>query len=55
MRLYVDSQEAVSAFNAGNFKKINLNRKMYLGTVYTEDKTLPDRYVASYSNYNLAL
>ncbi len=45
MRLYVDNQEVVTAPNVGIYKTINLDKKMYLGTVYTDDKTLPDRYV----------
>ena len=43
MRLYINNQEAVSELNKGDYKTINLNKKMYVGTVFTEDTTL--RYV----------
>ena len=44
MRLYVDNQDFVTANNVGKFTKINLKEIMYVGTIYTEDKSSPDRY-----------
>ena len=43
MSLYVDDQSVVKVANKGSFTKINLQEIMYVGTVYTEDKSLPER------------
>lgn len=45
MRLYVDNHDVITAKNNGNSQKINLKEIMYVGTVYTDDTTSPDRYV----------
>lgn len=42
-RLYVNNHEVVRSPNVGNFKKINLNETMYVGTIFTEDTNSPER------------
>lgn len=43
MRLFIDDQSFVNAKNVGRFTKINLDKKMYVGTVYGESQTSPER------------